>query len=500
MPTEKKVWKYSKYFYNPTSYVGIVLALLFFIVECFLFGLDFLDKGSNVYLGIFTYIALPPFILLGLILIPIGALIKKKRMDKGQHETWRSEIRIDLSVPTHRNAFFVFIVGTTILLIMTAIGSYKAYNYTESVLFCGVTCHGVMTPQYTTYQHSPHARVKCVECHIGEGPNWYVYYKLAGARQLYHFVKNDYPKPIPVPVLTLRPPTDTCQHCHWPEKFYTAKEYKRRYYSTEEGQTKPWVLRMLVKVGGQKTQNEGIHAHMNINSEVYYVADDEKRQTISWIKSIAHDGKETIFTSPDSKYKNVTPPQNLIRKMDCLDCHNRPAHHFYAPYELVNSAFNMEKINPAIPSIKSKIMELLSASYTSKDKAIDEIETKMRTFYMDKHNDFYQSHKQDVEQAIAQTIEMYKDNFFPEMKTRWDNRPEHIGHFWSNGCFRCHDGAHATSDNKIISKDCNTCHTIIEQGPEGSTTSNANGLEFVHPFSDGGEWKEMNCSDCHTGN
>lgn len=499
MSADKKEWKYSRYFYNPLTYTGVVLALLFFIIECFLFGLDYLDKGSNVYLGIFTYIILPPFIILGLILIPTGALLKKRRRDKGLPESQVTKFQIDLTNPQHRNAFFVFLIGTSVLLVMTAIGSYKAYHHTESVLFCGVTCHGVMTPQYTTYQHSPHARVKCVDCHIGEGPDWYVRYKLEGARQLYHFVKNDYARPITIPVKTLRPPTDTCERCHWPEKFYGAKEIKKSYYSTEDPEAKNWILRMLIKVGGNNEHNEGIHAHMNMNTDVYYVAEDDGRQNISWIKSVSQDGKETIYTSPDSKYKEMTPPDDLIRKMDCLDCHNRPTHHFYPPYDLVNRAFNLGKIKSDIPGIKSKIMEFLSAEYTDKDKALGEIETKLRAYYAENHFDYYQAHKTDVEEAIVQAKKMYSDNFFPEMKTRWDNRPDHIGHLWSNGCFRCHDGAHASSENKVISKDCNICHTIIEQGPAGETTSSTNGLEFVHPFSDDGLWKESNCADCHTG-
>lgn len=499
MTSDKVSWKYSKYFYNPLTYFGVILTLTIFVIEIFLFGLEFLDKGSNVYLGIITYVILPPFIIIGLILIPVGALLKKRSMEKGLPQGQHTKIELDLTNPQHRNAFFVFLIGTTVLVVMTAIGTYKAFHHTESVLFCGVTCHGVMTPQYTTYQHSPHARVKCVECHIGEGPNWYIKYKLEGARQLYHFVKNDYKRPIPIPVKTLRPPTDTCQRCHWPDKFYGAKEISKSYYSTEDPGAKEWKLRMLIKLGGNIEHNEGIHAHMNINTDMYYVAEDESRQNISWIKSVSHDGKETIYTSPDSKYKDLTPPAEVIRKMDCLDCHNRPTHHFYPPFELMNKAFNLGTIDPKIPLIKSKTMELLSAEYTDKNKALDEIETKLRAFYTESYPDYYQEHKTKVEEAIVQAKKMFNDNFFPEMKTRWDNRQDHIGHLWSNGCFRCHDGEHTNREKKVISKDCTICHTIIEQGPADETSTSTNGLEFVHPFADDGLWKESNCADCHTG-
>lgn len=491
--------RYSVFFYNTVSYCGVALALVVFIIECFLFGLDFLDKGANVYLGIITYILLPPFLILGLILIPVGAVIKKRRIAKGLAEAAPKKIQIDFSLATHRNAAMVFVIVTSILIIMTAIGSYKAYTYTESVQFCGVTCHNVMIPQYTAYLHSPHARVKCVECHIGEGPDWYIHYKLAGARQLYHFLQGRYPKPIPTPVHNLRPPTDTCQHCHWPNQFYGASEIRRTYYSASDEKVKPWNLRMLIRVGGDQTRVEGIHSHMNIDHDIYYAAEDEQRQKITWVKSVAKDGTASVFTTADSKYRATAPADHLVRKMDCLDCHNRPTHHFNAPYVLLNAALNQGKISIEIPNIKSKIMELISASYATTEDAVAEITRKLSEYYRTEHSAFFKDNKPAIDQAVDQAVEMYKNNFFPEMKTRWDNRLDNIGHMWAPGCFRCHDGNHTSDSGKVITKDCNACHTIIEQGAPGAEATSTAGLEFIHPFEDDGLWKEMNCFDCHTG-
>src|SRR3989338_5517437 len=155
--------KFSDFFYNRVTYLGVFLALLTFLAELFLFGMDFLSKKENVYLGIVTYVALPPFLILGLILIPLGAHWKRHRVEKGLAVAKPKTIYIDPTMATHRNAIIVFAAGTTILMIMTAIGSYKAFQYTESVHFCGITCHQVMEPQFATYSKSQHARVKCVE-------------------------------------------------------------------------------------------------------------------------------------------------------------------------------------------------------------------------------------------------------------------------------------------------------------------------------------------------
>ena len=42
-----------------------------------------------------------------------------------------------------------------------------------------------MKPEYTAYQNSPHAKVACVACHVGEGADWYVRSKLSGLYQVY---------------------------------------------------------------------------------------------------------------------------------------------------------------------------------------------------------------------------------------------------------------------------------------------------------------------------
>lgn len=492
--------KFSDYFYNRVTYLGVVLAITIFAIECLLFGLEFISHQPNIYLGILTFVILPPFLILGLILIPVGAILKKKRVDKGLSDISNKKYQFDLSIPSHRNGLIVFLIGSVFLIVMTTIGSYKAYQYTESVEFCGLTCHKVMSPQHTAYLNSPHAQVKCVECHIGEGADWFVHYKLAGVRQLYHFLKNDYPKPIPTPVENLRPAMDTCERCHWPNKFYSSFELQRTYFPTSTEEPKEWSIRMLINVGKNKDQHAGIHAHMYLDNEIYYAAEDDSRQNITWIKSIDKDGKEKIFTTSDSKFKNAPPDAESIRRMDCIDCHNRPTHQFKPPYLLVNEALTTRKVNPEIPNIKSKMMELLAGEYTSGESAISEIRNNLISYYQNEHSEFYQTNKESVEAATEETIQLYRNNFFPEMKTRWDSRPDHIGHLWTQGCFRCHDGLHETDKGEVVSKDCTICHTIIEQGPPGAVQSDINGLEFKHPFDEDDSWKEMNCSDCHTGN
>ena len=143
--------RFPDHFYNSITYFGVVLSVFILCCEFLLFGIDFFSPSPSVYLGLITYVLLPPFLIIGLILIPVGARWKHRRVLKGIAESRPKPIVIDLSLSTHQNAIVIFMVGTAIVLIMTAIGCYKAYNFTESQRFCGVTCHQVMRPEYTVY-------------------------------------------------------------------------------------------------------------------------------------------------------------------------------------------------------------------------------------------------------------------------------------------------------------------------------------------------------------
>jgi hypothetical protein len=84
------------------------------------------------------------------------------------------------------------------------------------------------------------------------------------------------------------------------------------------------------------------------------------------------------------------------------------------------------------------------------------------------------------------------------MKVNWKNFNDNIGHLYYPGCFRCHDGKHVSDEGKVLSKDCNVCHTILAQKFEQDTLRlSLSGVDYKHPVDVGDAWKETNCSDCH---
>lgn len=495
--------KLPRTYYNYISYLGTITALIawitiiFFVIQINIFGVE------NVYFDLFAYMVTPGFLVLGLILIPFGMWRKKRKLKKGVEISDDKLLVIDLKDKKTRNAILIFSVVTVFFVLFTVMGSYKGFHYTESVEFCGTLCHDVMEPEYVAYQHSPHAKVKCAECHVGEGVDFYVKSKMSGLRQVYKNFLGTFNRPIETPIANLRPARETCEKCHWPQKFYTNKIRNEKYYLADSANTE-WNVIMKMRIGSDHSalgNTEGIHWHINNDVEITYQS-DEKRKTIPWVRYFnKKTGKETIFLEGDTSiHPTVKEVANSEKRvMDCMDCHNRPSHRYLAPSNYVNSLFAGNQISKSVPYLKAAAMEGLNDVYSTKDSARMGIEKQITDFYKTSYPDLFTKYQKEIKSAISAIQTEFSYNTFPEMKVRYTAYPMNIGHLEFNGCFRCHDDKHKSADGKVISKDCNLCHTIIGQGASDSikySTINST-LEFQHPVDIGEEWKTTNCSECH---
>ena len=91
------------------------------------------------------------------------------------------------------------------------------------------------------------------------------------------------------------------------------------------------------------------------------------------------------------------------------------------------------------------------------------------SFYQQQYPALYAKRSQDVNQAAQAILAIYNRNVFPDLKVTWGTYPNNLGHTDFPGCFRCHDGSHASKDGKTITQDCNTCHEPLamdETSPE----------------------------------
>ncbi len=490
-----------KNFYNWMSLAGVAIAANSLLVILVLFLFSIFSEKSNTYLGLYVYIIVPMFLVIGLLMIPLGIVLKIRKKDVGTEEQGAWPV-FNLNDSKFRSGFFTISAITVVLLVISAMGSYQAFRYTESVEFCGKLCHQVMEPEYVSYQHSPHARVACVECHVGEGASWYMKSKLSGLYQVYSVTFKKFARPIETPLHNLRPARETCEKCHWPEKFYSRKLINIRSYMTDSVSTE-WNNSLMMKLGPEYSAQgleAGIHWHINKNIKIEYVSTSKDRESIPWVRMTnTKTGEVKTFMDTENPIDKKGLDSIPARTMDCMDCHNRPSHLYRSPTFYINNAMVSGQIPKDIPYIKKAAMEALKISYTSMDSAMNMINQTIVGFYKEKYPEIYTKESARITAAIATIQAEYKNNAFPFMRADATRYLNHIGHLESDGCFRCHSDRHKTEKGETISRDCNLCHVIVNQGPTGSitTSSTDKALEFVHPVEIKGAWKTSFCSECH---
>jgi hypothetical protein len=495
MQTNKSVWQ------NRITAVGAlvaVLSLLFFISFQLI---ELLTPTSNPYTGLWSFLVLPPILVVGLLLIPLGGLLELRRRRRlhGDSADWRQLPHFDPADAHHRRWLGIFLGGSLVVIPLIAVSSYQGYHYTDSTQFCGQVCHSVMHPEYTSYLNSPHARVSCAECHIGPGASWFVKSKISGLRQVYATAFQTFSRPIPTPIEDLRPARETCEQCHWPEKFYGSQLRTRVHFASDEDNTRTEV-RILVKTGGADTSMgppSGIHWHMALENKIEYIATDRGRQQIPWVRATGPSGKVTVYRS-DGKGASDAPPDGEVRRIDCVDCHNRPTHILHSPDKAVNISLETGRLDRNLPFIKKAAVEALTLPYDSEDEAHSGIGTYIADFYR-KLGTEKAPNSASVDRAIGEIRLIYRRNFFPRMRVDWREYPENISHMIFDGCFRCHDGKHISAEKGPIRRDCTACHSFLQTGEiSGAQATYVTGVP-PHPIKLEGKHAELNCSECHTG-
>ena len=484
-------------FRNYISFVGLAIVAASIASDLLLFVIEITSPTENAYIGILTYVMLPSVMFFGLFVTLVGLILERRRRRTAKPGTIMEYPMLDLNNPHTRRSFLTFLILAFFFVAASAFGSYRAFEYTESVSFCGTTCHSVMNPEYMAYKAGAHARVRCVDCHVGSGAGWYARSKLSGTYQLYSVTFGKFSRPIGSPVHNLRPAPETCEQCHWPEKFFGAQMKVFNRYQNDEFNTLHQ-RRMLINVGGGSPavgKVTGIHWHVNPENQVSYISSDDRRQVVPWVS--VKDSKGNITEYYD-RNKPATPDEIATRPkrtMDCVDCHNRPAHNYLPPDVAIDNAFTAGGLDPQIPFLKRQAVAVLSGSYETNDQALAAIETGINEFYKTNYSALYNEKQETFKATVAEIQRIYQNYFFPEMKTNWQTHPNNVGHLNSVGCFRCHDGEHVSSTGKVITNDCNICHTTLYDS-DGPPEKNTKTGPFKHPV-DLGALADRKCDTCH---
>src|SRR5271166_2329704 len=467
-----KDWARLLYYFiqNTISFIGVALTTSGAITMIAFWIYDFVLPGPpHPYIGLLIFLILPGIFILGLVLIPVGIFLRRRKLrNAGQLPSVYPEI--DLKAPMVQNGLLFIGVATLLNVMIFSFASYRGVSYMDTTTFCGQTCHTVMAPEFSAYQNSPHARVECVECHIGPGAGWFVRSKLSGLRQVFAVTFHTYSRPIPSPVKYLRPARETCEQCHWPQRFSGDKFIVRTNYKEDEKNT-PMTTALLMKIGGRSsTGSVGIHGrHLDDGARIHYISTDEHRQVIPVVYYTDDKGKTVEYISTDIKVTQQELEKGEKRAMDCIDCHNRPTHAFELPENAVDQRMSRGLVSPELPFIRKKAVELLKVNYPDRDTAKSRIEQGIVSFYRTSYPEIYNTKRTLVEQSADATAAIYMRNIFPDMKVGWGVHPNNIGHNDFPGCFRCHDGSHASADGQTISNDCTACHNLLavqEENPK----------------------------------
>ena len=486
-------------FRNYISFVGALIVIAAVVSILLLFLIEFTQTSNNPYLGIVTYIILPAFLAFGLLVIFAGMLFERRRRRRSPASEIAPYPRIDLNEPRQRRLAILLLTVSFVFICASAFGSYRAYEYTESVEFCGQACHTVMKPEFVAFHATSHARIRCVDCHVGHGAESYARSKLSGARQLVSLVTGSYSKPIETPVHNMRPANETCEQCHWPSKFHGAQLKTFDHYAYDE-QNSLRQMRMLINVGGGDPASgsvAGIHWHMNLRNEITFIASDEKRQVIPWIRVKDLKGNVTEYYDRSRPLSPEQIASSEKRRMDCIDCHNRPAHTYLSPDEALDQSFAAGRLDPALPYLKREAVAVLNKPYATEQEALNTISSSLDGFYRTNYSQLQTQKAETIKTAISETQRIFKTYFFPEMKTNWSTHPNNIGHLYSSGCFRCHDGEHVSNTGKVIRNDCNICHSVLSDSARPAKISLT--MDVKHPVDLGG-LADRKCETCHKAN
>lgn len=389
------------------------------------------------------------------------------------------------------------------LTAVAAIGGLYAWDYTNSPEFCGTVCH-TMPPEFTSYLTSPHARIDCVECHIGRGfIATRVTRKASDIRHVISLAFRNYEFPIRAD--DLRPARETCERCHFPEKFSddSLREIKR--FNPDPMNTPVSIYLTMKTGGGTERQGLGRGIHWHIENEVYYFPLDDHEQEIPLVRVVNDDGSVSEYVDIESGLVPETVDLTFMRKMDCITCHNRITHLISNPVDTVEQLMSRGAVSSSIPEIRVKAVEVYHLDYPDLETATAGI-AGLEDFYRSAYPEFLPTNQVVVENAIAALQEAYSSSVFPEQKADWTTHANNVGHMESPGCFRCHDGKHLNTQQEAIRLECNLCHSIpvvagpddfvanieISRGREPSSHLNPNWIGLHRDAF------EPSCSNCHS--
>lgn len=446
------------------SIVGAVISAVLLPVLVVAMLIDIFGLIDHPMFGFLFYMQLGPLFIFSLLLVFIGVFVVNGKDGVLRFEKLKESFKSPDKFAQFRKTIMLVTALVCVNIFVVTIVSYKGYAHNNTVGFCGITCHAVMEPEYVTFKNSPHANITCVQCHVGYGTEWMVKSKIAGARKVLKKATNTYHKPLKTPVLSLRAAEGTCMNCHQYDRMHGDKLYvEDKFLDDEENSHVQTVMVMKLGSGGELGGARDIHWHASPDNQITFEYTDRQRQIIGKVTLTRADGSQVIYNNINEPMPEEGGYPGGVRKMDCIDCHNRIGHPSLTAEQALNQKIMAGDIPRELPFIKRQGLDIVTQEFNTTLEATEAISSQLRAWYQENYPEFIRDNPQMLTQAIAGVQLAYSENVFPGMRVTWGTYLSFSGHLEDNGCFRCHGGSHETEAGEMIPMDCATCHTIIAE-------------------------------------
>ena len=367
---------------------------------------------------------------------------------------------------------------TSIVVVLVGLAAVGAagiagWEYSNSNAFCATMCHDVHPEEIAAHKVGAHARVNCVECHMGRNSTLHLMaLKPTHAKELWGMIVG-YDRPITSG--TLRPSREACESCHWPSvEHHDSIAVKVRYDENPESSESR--TRIVLHTGMEAIREgytKGIHWH--IQNAVRFVSPDPQRREIPWVEVRKPDGTKITYTDGETKLTAQQISALEPRAMACYDCHNEVGHPFPNPETVVDEAIRTGAIDRALPNAKARAVALVGTLGEITGERKDR-EAKVDKLIADQAAKA--ATPAELKSAELKFDKAMRDILlnasFREKGFSWKSFANHTGHADTPGCFRCHDGKHYNDKGEAIRLQCTLCHAmpqVTRENGKGSVAS-----------------------------